>query len=292
MSSDDPNIHRISPYSHNRYDPNDRIPVFSKISFKGDPREQTVINFLNETLCPVFSFKSFSFIIIVINIVVFIITLCLNGLSQDRYGSFLPVNWVTFKDISLYGLDLRRNPGHVYRWIVHDFLHSNFEHLFSNCFGILIIGTLLEYFIGTLNYIVIYFVSGLLGSLFSVLVDHTSSSVGASICVYGIVAGLLAFDFINWEILPEMYGIKSRCSIVSLPIIMLLFMLPFSGVSDHVNGWGHLGGAVFGFLLSLIILKPQDNNHSCGCGYRFYLIIGIICLATFTLIGLLLFYLL
>ena len=295
MSSidDDPNVHKISPFYHNRYDPNDKIPVFSKVSFKGDPREQSVINFLNETLCPTFSFISFTFIVIVINIIAFIVSLCINGLSSDNTSSFLPVNWKTFEDISLYGYDLRVNPQHVYRWFVHDFLHSSFEHLFSNTFALLIIGTLLEYFVGTLKYILIYFLSGLLGSLFSVLVEPTTQSVGASICCYGVVAALLGFDFINWAILPEIYGMKSRCAIVSFPIIMLIAVLPIFGITDeHVNVWGHLGGAIFGFLVSLFIITPQDNAHSCGCFYRIYLLVGIICTILLTAIGLLLFYLL
>lgn len=293
-AANDPNVHKISPFFHNRYDPNDKIPVFSRVSFKGDPREQSVIHFLYETLCPTFSFFSFSFVIIVLNFIAFIVTLCINGLEGGNkiYNLFLPVNQNTFKDIDLQGYALRNNPGHVYRWFVHDFLHSSFEHIFSNCFGILIIGTLLEYFVGTLRYILIYFLSGLLGSLFSVLVDPEAKSVGASICCYGIVAALLGFDFINWQVLPEIYGMHSRCSIVCFPIIMLFAIFPIFDVQDNVNVWGHLGGAIFGFLISLFIITPQDNAHSCGCFYRIYLIVGVVCTVVLTIIGLLLFYLL
>ena len=230
----------------------------------------------------------------------FIITLFINGLDEiTKPNKFLPVNWQTFNDISLFGKDLRANPGHIYRWIVHDFLHSSFEHVFSNCFGILIIGTLLEYLIGTWKYIIIYFASGLLGSLFSVLIDHHTRSVGASICCYGIIAALLGFDFLNWQILPQIYGIQSRCSIVTLPIIMLLFILPTNELTnghtkegEGINVYGHIGGAIFGFILSLIIIRPKDNNYSCGCIYKYYLIFGIVCTALFTLLGFLLFYLL
>ena len=295
-----PNTKAISPFKHNQYDPNDTVPVFAKTAYKGDPRDQSIISFLNETFCPVFSFVSFSFIIIVINILVFIITLFINGFQKDvKPYKFLPVNWQTFNDISLFGKDLRANPGHIYRWIVHDFLHSSFEHVFSNCFGILIIGTLLEYFIGTWKYIIIYFASGLLGSLFSVLIDHRTPSVGASICCYGIIAALLGFDFLNWQILPQIYGIQSRCSIVTLPIIMLLFILPTNELTnghtkegEGINVYGHIGGAIFGFILSLIIIRPKDNNYSCGCVYKYYLIFGIVCTALFTILGFLLFYLL
>ena len=39
------------------YDPNDQTPLFYKISYKGDPRSQSIPSFLKELICPFFYFR-------------------------------------------------------------------------------------------------------------------------------------------------------------------------------------------------------------------------------------------
>ncbi len=46
--------------------------LFNRSNYKGDPRAQSIISYLKEAICPFFTFKSFSFIIIVVNIIIFI----------------------------------------------------------------------------------------------------------------------------------------------------------------------------------------------------------------------------
>ena len=302
------NIHGIDHnapnyYSNNQYDPNDNAPIFSKFLYRGDPKQQSIPNFIKETLCPFFSFKSFSFIIVVINIIIYIITLIPHGLSQsDLDYYFLPPNQETLDDFgNLWGYKLRAEPAQVYRWITHNLLHAHFEHVFSNNFCILIFGTMLEYLIGTWKYIIIYCASGILGGLFSVLIKPEVASVGASICCYGLIGALLGFDFINWNVLTKIYGIKSKCLILMFPIIMVIFTFPlmFSttggsgiGTSDRINVVGHIGGIIFGLLLSFFIVKPKEETDSCGFSYKIYFYFGIASVACFTLVGFLCFYLL
>lgn len=302
------NIHGIdhdapNHYSNNQYDPSDNAPIYSKFLYKGDPKQQSIPNFIKETLCPFFSFKSFSFIIIVINIIIYIITLIPHGLDDfDMDYYFLPPSQKTLDDFgNLWGYKLRAKPAQVYRWITHNLLHAHFEHVFSNNFCILIFGTMLEYLIGTWRYVIIYCISGILGGLFSVLIKPEVASVGASICCYGLIGALLGFDFINWNQLTKIYGIKSKCCILMFPIIMIIFTLPlmFSttggsgfGSSDRINIIGHIGGIIFGLLLSFFIVKPKEETDSCGFPYKIYFYIGIASVACFTIVGFLCFYLL
>ena len=279
--------------------------LFNRSNYKGDPRAQSIISYLKEAICPFFSFKSFSFIIIVVNIIIYIISLIPNGLStNDYYFYFLPPSDDTLELFgNLHGFGLREKPEQVYRWITHNFLHASFEHIMSNCFGILIFGTILEHIIGTWKYIIIYMISGILGGLFSVLIKPEVKSVGASICCYGLIGALLGFDMINWKNLERIYGTKNRCMILMFPIIMIIFTIPLSfstqrgsGVgafsNDRINFVGHVGGIIFGFFLSLFILKPKENTDSCGFDYKIYFYSGIAAVASFTIIGFLCFYLL
>ena len=299
------NIHGVGDnfYSdNNQSNSNDKVPIFSRNLYKGDPKEQSIPSFLKETLCPCFSFKSFSFIIIVINIVIYIISLIPHGLNQYELKQyFLPPNDKTLEDFgNLNGNKIRQEPLQFYRWITHNLLHAHFEHVFSNNFCILFFGTIFEYLIGTWKYIIIYVVSGILGGLFSVLIKPEVSSVGASICCYGVVTALLGYDFINWKRLNEIYGTNNKCLIIFFPLIMIIFTLPLffsttggSGFDsyDRINYVGHFGGIIFGLCLSFFIVKPKEDTDSCGFSYKIYFYFGIFSVAVFTLVGFLCFYL-
>lgn len=303
------NIHGVNHNSDNnnnnnyRYDLNGNESIFAKSIYRGDPREQSIPNFIKETLCPLFTFKSFSFVIIVINVVLYIVTLIPHGLNGfEMFTNFLPPSDDTLDDFgNLYGYGMRQKPLQFYRWITHNVLHAHFEHVFSNCFCILIFGTMFEYLIGTWRYIIIYVLSGIIGGLFSVLCKPSVSSVGASICCYGLIGGILGFDIINWNQLTRIYGIKNKCIIIMFPMIMIIFSLPLmfsttggSGIaeSNNINIWGHFGGLIFGLFLSFFVIKPRENTDSCGFNYKIYFFCGIGVVASFTLIGFLCFYLL
>jgi membrane associated rhomboid family serine protease len=49
------------------------------------------------------------------------------------------------------------------------------------------IGSFIERVLGTPKTILLYFVSGIVGALFSCFVGSNVPSVGASICIYGLV---------------------------------------------------------------------------------------------------------
>ena len=270
-------------------------PIFSKIIYKGDPREQTLLNYLKEVICPFFSFNSFSFVILLINFIVFIISLIPNGLEPSQKGvKFLPPSIKTLEILgSLWGTKIRESFFESYRWIANSVLHGNFEHLFSNSLGILFFGTMVEYLIGTLKYSLIYVFSGILGSLFTVLIQTNSSSVGASICCFGILGALLGFYVINWKALTRIFGVNNKCLIVFFPVMMIFLSLIIITTNDsEINMYGHLGGMIFGFFLSLCFIKPKKESDVGIFNAKILFIIGTIICVSFPIIGFSCFYLL
>ena len=159
---------------------------------------------------------------------------------------------------------------------------------------------MLEYLIGIWRYIIIYCLSGLLGSLFSALVKPDEASVGASICKCGEIAADIGFHIINWKILPRIFGIPNRCCLIMIPVIIALLSIPMyinsegdSGISDtNINIYGHLGGLIFGFFMSFIFIKPNDENDTCFLPYKALNITGIVVCSAFAVIGFPCFYLL
>ena len=269
--------------------------IFSKIVYKGDPREQSFLSYLKEVICPFFRFKSFSFIILTLNFIIFICSLIPNGLEpSQRDIKLLPPSTITLDKMgSLWGIKLRESFWQSYRWIANSFLHGNFEHLFSNSLGILFFGTLVEYLIGSFKFSLIYIFSGILGSLFTVLIQKNTSNVGASICCFGIMGAMLSYYLINWGNLNKIFGVNNKCLIVFFPCLMIFMSLFILSTDDsEINIYGHFGGLIFGFFLGLVFIKIKYEKNVGILNRKVLFIIGIIICVGFPIIGFPYFYLL
>ncbi len=123
------------------------------------------------------------------------------------------------------------------------FLHSDLLHLFMNMFTLLLYGSLVEKFFKKYEYLIIYFFSGFLGNLFTlVLYPPYSLSVGAS----GAIFGLLGAAFV-------LVARSNERTVLVLAIIYLVYFMVAS-FQPGINAWAHLfgliGGLLFGYLFS------------------------------------------
>ena len=296
MSNSNGNIHLLGgDESDNESESNNKTPIFLKIVYKGDPREQTLLSYLQEVICPFFRIKSFSFIILIINLIVFIASLIPNGLEPSQKElKFLPPSTITLDKMgSLWGAKIKESFWESYRWIANSVLHGNFEHLFSNSLGILFFGTMVEYLIGTVKFCLIYILSGILGSLFTVLIQQNTSNVGASICCFGIMGAMIAFYIINWKVLGKIFGVNNKCLIVFFPTMMIFLSLFILSIDDtEINIYGHIGGLIFGFFLGLVFIRPKNDMDVGIFNRKILFIIGLIVCIGFPISGFPCFYLL
>ena len=296
MSDSNANIHLIGDEeSDSEKDSNNKTPIFLKIVYKGDPREQSFLSYLKEVICPFFRIKSFSFIILIINLIVFIASLIPNGLEPSQKElKFLPPSTITLDKMgSLWGAKIKESFWESYRWIANSVLHGNFEHLFSNSLGILFFGTMVEYLIGTVKFCLIYILSGILGSLFTVLIQQNTSNVGASICCFGIMGAMIAFYIINWKGLGKIFGVNNKCLIVFFPTMMIFLSLFILSIDDtEINIYGHIGGLIFGFFLGLVFIRPKNDMDVGIFNRKILFIIGLIVCIGFPISGFPCFYLL
>ena len=296
MSDSNGNIHLLGgDESDNESESNNKTPIFLKIVYKGDPREQTLLSYLQEVICPFFRIKSFSFIILIINLIVFIASLIPNGLEPSQKElKFLPPSTITLDKMgSLWGAKIKESFWESYRWIANSVLHGNFEHLFSNSLGILFFGTMVEYLIGTVKFCLIYILSGILGSLFTVLIQQNTSNVGASICCFGIMGSMIAFYIINWKGLGKIFGVNNKCLIVFFPTMMIFLSLFILSIDDtEINIYGHIGGLIFGFFLGLVFIRPKNDMDVGIFNRKILFIIGLIVCIGFPISGFPCFYLL
>lgn len=72
--------------------------------------------------------------------------------------------------------------------ITYIFLHASIEHIFYNMFALAVFGSILEKLIGTRKFLLVFFASGIVAGIGSVL--FYSSSIGASGAIYGVMGAL------------------------------------------------------------------------------------------------------
>lgn len=174
-----------------------------------------------------------TYVLITINVVVFLL-----GMGQNVYLAGATNQYLVF------GL------GEYYRLVSAMFLHAGIIHLVLNMFALFTIGRVLESYIGHARFLVIYFLGGLAGSLTSALLNSPEiSSVGASGAVFALAGAELIFGARFGNLLPaEAEKRMSRAGQVIAANLVYGF-LPDS----NIDNWAHLGGAVGGVLVSLLI---------------------------------------
>ena len=162
-----------------------------------------------------------------------------------------------------------------YRLITGTFLHGNFFHLLTNCYALYIVGKQIESFYGKRKFIIIYFMSLLMGSLFSITLSE-NLSVGASGAIFGLMGSLLYFGYFYRVYLGSTW--KDNI----LPVI--LFNLALGFIVPNIDYLAHIGGLIGGILASMAVgLKYKDNksNQINGIIISIILIIFLIYLGIF-----------
>lgn len=162
-------------------------------------------------------------------------------------------------DIDIYTLlfmGAKFNPlieeGEVYRLITSCFLHGGVIHLFFNMSSLKIIGEQVEIVYGRIKYIIIYFISGLGGGIFSFIFNKNSLSVGASGAIFGLLGAMLLFGLLNREKIGKNY-VKNIAETIGINIILGFTI-------SVIDNSAHIGGLLFGIITSFIVFKIKGSN--------------------------------
>lgn len=137
------------------------------------------------------------------------------------------------------------------------FLHADVNHLFSNMIILFFLGSMIEKEIGHVKYALLYFLSGIGGSLMSILykmmTNSMAPSVGASGAVFGLDGVLLAMVLLWNERLPNVTA--SRVALM----IMLSLYSGFTG--GNIDNAAHIGGLLVGFLGGCVVCFFQRRKR-------------------------------
>lgn len=144
--------------------------------------------------------------------------------------------------------------GEFYRLLTPIFLHSGWDHLFSNLMLLYFLGEAIEPKIGSVRFAAAFFISGILGNVVSYrysLISEGYTSVGASGAVFGIIGVFTVLAIKKYK------G-------VDVPMRRLLLMLAYciySSFDAYVDFAAHIGGLLTGIILAVVFCFVGGKKH-------------------------------
>jgi len=140
--------------------------------------------------------------------------------------------------------------GEWWRVLTAMFLHGSMTHLLMNMFSLYIVGRAMELYLLSREYLLIYFITGILGGLVSLYFHPITVGIGASGAIFGIFGALSGYFLAYRKELGDHAKEFMKDFILIIGINLILgFSIPNIDVSAHS------GGLLFGILGGYVIAK-------------------------------------
>lgn len=152
--------------------------------------------------------------------------------------------------------------GFYWKIVTYMFLHGGFFHLLFNMLILYFMGTETERTIGTPNFLLLYFISGMLSGLGWLLLSGGGRVIGASGAVCGVL-GAFAALFPNRRITVLLFfiiPITMRAWVLVLVLAGLEVMFMVSHVMPIIAHSAHLTGLAVGYIYAWIAFRGGRLN--------------------------------
>src|SRR5207248_2854033 len=129
------------------------------------------------------------------------------------------------------------------------FVHIGFLHLLVNMYSLYVVGPLLERMWGRWLFLLLYLITGLLGSCNMVYFSTSSARLGAgaSGALWGIMASMATWVFLNRGHLPRQLVAAWKRQLL---IVFVLNVLITTSV-PNISAAAHFGGGIAGLLIAV-----------------------------------------
>jgi membrane associated rhomboid family serine protease len=151
-------------------------------------------------------------------------------------------------------------PFNVLTYITSMFVHANLIHLAFNMITLWSFGEHLEKLLGKQRFLILYFVSGIIGSLLwvSLYFGDPISACGASGALFGVITAF-AMVYPQFKVL-FFFIIPAKIKILMQIIIPLSILCFLTGWLSGIGHMAHVGGAVGGYLYMQLVLGGKKNH--------------------------------
>lgn len=232
---------------------------------------------------PIRSVPFVTYLLIAINVVVFIYEVSLGSQTEEfiRSCAFVPAELITGTDLPPADCV---QPPHL-TIFTSMFIHGGFLHIAGNLLYLWIFGNNVEDAMGSLRYLVFYLLCGVAAALTQTFVTVSTApetavipNLGASGAVAGVLgAYLLLFPGARVKTLVTLGFFWSVARIPAIVVLGLWFLLQFVqglgsiGMPEEANGvavWAHIGGFVAGLVLVRMMARRERGRRAVP-RYRF-----------------------
>ena len=204
-----------------------------------------------------------TYALIIANLIVFFLTFIFYNKIISNLG-FRPI-YLSFEYLP-----------QIYTLFTSMFVHGGFAHILGNMLVFFFMGMAFEQRIGWKNFLIIYLLTGVCGTLTHSLLNLGSDTplIGASGAIFGIL-GAFAYSFPRDEVvMPIPLGIIMIFRRIKVIYAALLFaaietfiVMFMSNAQDNTAHFAHIGGLVSGVILAAILIgnrgiEKRDSSET------------------------------
>lgn len=152
--------------------------------------------------------------------------------------------------------------GQWWRLITSMFLHADADHLAGNMLMLYLAGELVEKYVGKRRFAILYFFSGISGSIlyavYEIMTGRYADSIGASGAVFGLIGALFV-------IVVRHRGRYADITIGRM-VFMIAYMLYMGLRTSNVNNAAHIGGLLGGMVLTVfyMLIGNRESGRRYG----------------------------
>ena len=169
--------------------------------------------------------------------------------------------------------------GEYWRLLTAPLLHGGAEHLIGNGIALYILGMVCEAAFGPVQFVVLYVLSGLAGSLVSIVMTP-GPSVGASGAIFGLQGAAIVL------LRRERERLLVRDRRVGFVLLIWAIYSIAGGLTDpFLDNGAHIGGALGGALIASrlhpVVVSPLPAERAAAARRWLWLVVALLAYAVF-----------
>ena len=135
--------------------------------------------------------------------------------------------------------------GQPWRLLTNIFVHIGIVHIAANMYALFVLGRLAESLYGRFSFLAVYLLTGLAGSIASLLWNPMGVSAGASGALFGILAALIATLYVGKLPLPK-HVVRP---VLGTLVLWAALQLGYGFWKTGIDNAAHIGGLIAGLIL-------------------------------------------
>ena len=143
--------------------------------------------------------------------------------------------------------------GDYWRLITSQFMHFSLGHVFFNMYSLIYIGLMVENKIGSLRFLIIYILSGIIGGAISILFHPIGNIAGAS----GAILGMFGCFF---ALLIHGDFEKNARKALLISTFLVVTIILINGLQRGIDNAAHVVGLTSGFVFTWIFRWASQKN--------------------------------